>query len=81
MTISALVLTLDPATAGATLARLAGDTRLTLGQAQGCQVPVVAETATSREGRALMEALQETPGIDLVHLVMVDFSDEEASSQ
>ena len=81
MTISALVLTLDPATAGTTLAQLAGDTRLTLGQPMGCQVPVVAETATCRDGRTLMEALQETPGIDLVHLVMVDFSDEEASSQ
>jgi hypothetical protein len=77
MTISALVLTLDPARADTALAQLASDTRLTLGKPEGCQVPVVAETSSSRDGRALVASLQEVPGVDLVHLVMVDFSEEE----
>lgn len=77
MTISALVVTVDPATAEVTLAALSRDPRLTLGAPVGSRVPVVVETASCRDGRALVEDLQQTPGITFVDVVLVDFSDEE----
>jgi hypothetical protein len=76
MTISALVVTVAPATARLTLEQLARDPRLTLGDPSGPRVPVVAETDSCRDGRALVEHLQQMPGIEFVDVVLVDFSEE-----
>jgi hypothetical protein len=77
MTVSALVLTLDAHQADQTIARLARDSRLILGQPVDHRLPVVAETASLREGRDLCLQLEQTPGVLFVSLVRVAFPDED----
>jgi hypothetical protein len=71
MPVSALVVTF------AEEPRLAPDPRLILGAPVGGRLPVVATTATSREGAELIAELEATPGVLAVDVVMIDFSDEE----
>jgi hypothetical protein len=79
MIISALVLTLDHARADETIARLAAEPRLLLGQRIDNRLPVVTEVGTLGEGRDLYQALEQTPGVLLVSLVRVDLHTEEAA--
>lgn len=79
MTISALVLTLDQKNLETTLAMLDADSRLELGERFSNRVPVVAETSDSRAGRDLVEQLRDAPGVVMVDVVLVDFSQEQAS--
>jgi hypothetical protein len=74
MTISALVVTVDPRELDATLAGLAADPRLTVGERAGNRVPVVAETATAMDGDRLYRELRDAAGVWSVDVVMVDFS-------
>lgn len=76
MTISALVLTLDRRRMPATLQALGADPRLELGPPNANRVPVVAETADCASGRTLFDELRDTPGVELVDVVMIDFSEE-----
>lgn len=78
MPIGGLVVTLDPDPARRALAHgaLASDPRLTLGEARGDRLPVVAETATLDEGEALFRQVSEVPGVIFVDVVSVDFSDQ-----
>jgi len=80
MVISALVVTLSPEAErrAAALAQLASDPRLTLGAAQRDRLPVVAESGSTADGVALVEALGDTPGVMRVDVVSIDFSLEDA---
>jgi nitrate reductase NapAB chaperone NapD len=75
MPVSALVVTLDPNQRDGAIERLSLDPRITLGELQTCQLPVVLDTQSVGEGRALVEELQAVAGVTLVNIVMVDFSD------
>jgi hypothetical protein len=77
MTISGLVVTLalDEAAQAQALRALQRDARLQLGERTGRKLPVVAETGSTTEGEALVEALAATPGVDFVDVVCVDFSE------
>lgn len=77
MTISALVVTVDPRSLQPALVRLASDHRLTIGERVGNRIPVVAETASAMAGDALYRELREGDGIWAVDVVMVDFSGEQ----
>ena len=78
MPIAALVLTLDPdhTLQAAVQKRLAADPRFSLGSVLDGRLPVVIETATSRDGAHLTRELEQREGIHYVDVVMVDFSDE-----
>jgi nitrate reductase NapAB chaperone NapD len=76
MPISALVLTVDPEAPGDLLAALAADPRLTVGEAVGVRIPVVAETATARGGAELVEELLRTDGVLHVVVVCVELTEE-----
>jgi hypothetical protein len=80
MIVSSLVVTLDPEPERRTraLAILASDTRLTLGDAIGDRLPVVAETASPELGAHLCEELAGRDGVLGVHVVAIDFSAEQA---
>lgn len=78
MTISALVVTLSRVRSEQTLALLASDPRLELGERFDDRVPVVCETSDCRAGYELVQALRDIPGVDKVDVVMVDFSQETA---
>lgn len=79
MAISGLVITLEAEgeLRREALAALGDDARLTLGELTGSHLPVVADTRSPAEGRALVEELFRRPGIRFVDVVCVDFSDEE----
>lgn len=70
----------DPARRRAALDALSADPRLTLGDACGNRLPLVAETETLDEGEALFAALAVAPGVLFVDVVSVDFSDLEGDS-
>lgn len=76
MTISALVVTLDPEAPARALAVLAADPRLILGNAIDCRLPVCAETTSAREGAALVDDLLRVTGVLSVDVVCIDFSEE-----
>jgi hypothetical protein len=80
MIVSSLVVTLDPDPELRTraLAALAADTRLTLGEPFADRLPVVAETASAALGAALCEELAAQGGVLGVHVVAIDFSEEQA---
>jgi hypothetical protein len=80
MIVSSLVVTLDPDLERRTraLAMLACDARLTLGEAIGERLPVVAETASSEAGAQLCEELAACEGVLGIHVVAIDFSAEQA---
>jgi hypothetical protein len=80
MPISSLVLTLDtsPELRALALAEVSRDSRILVGTPQQERwLPVVTETASLLEGKALAESLGEIPGVNFVDVVMVDFSDAE----
>jgi hypothetical protein len=79
-TISALVLVLDehPERRAGALASLAGDARIVIGPTTAGRVAVVTETRGVREARDLFFAIECTPGVEMVHVVSVDFSDAPA---
>jgi hypothetical protein len=77
MTISALVVTLNPPCAEEALAALARDPRLTLGEPVDARVPIVAETPTLRAGKELCRELELVPGVAFVSVVRIDFLEEE----
>jgi hypothetical protein len=78
MIVSSLVVTLDPDPERRThaLEMLAGDARLTLGEAIADRLPVVAETASAALGAQLCEELAARDGVLGVHVVAIDFSEE-----
>ncbi len=79
MPVSGLVLTLESSESLAPiLARLGGDSRITVGPLRELHLPVVTATRSSQEGAALAEELFHIPGVSFVDVVMIDFSDEEA---
>lgn len=76
MPISAVVITLEPSLREHALAMLSQDPRLTLGEAQGGQLPVVIETSSLAQSIALVDReLLAIPGVLLVHVIQVDFDD------
>jgi hypothetical protein len=78
MTISALVVTLDPLAQEQAYQALSIDPRLTLGGSIGGRLPLVAETDTPRDGVELVEELLLVPGVLHVDVVSVDFTEERA---
>lgn len=81
MPVSALVITLsrEPKARQAALDWLSADARITLGEPQRDQLPVVLETATLRGGvDAVRRELPAVTGVAFVHVISVDFSDLEA---
>ncbi len=78
MVVSALVLTLtsEPAQRARTLAHLAADPRLLLGEAVRDRLPVVAEAPTAADGAAMFEALGTTEGVVTIDVVAIDFAEE-----
>ena len=78
MTVSALVLTLDPEPVSRTrvLERLRGDARLCLGDRVLDRLPVVAMTTSCAAGDALFGELGAIEGILKVDVVAVDFSED-----
>jgi hypothetical protein len=80
MPISAVVISLkrDPDHQEAAIEQLRADPRLTLGDLQATQLPVVIDTATIAEGiEVVREELPALQGVEFVHVVSVDFSDVE----
>lgn len=80
MPISAVVVTLKPdeALREEALKILRADPRLTLGELQRNQLPVVIDTETIVEGiNIVREELPDVAGVVFVHVVSVDFSDVE----
>lgn len=78
MPISAVVVTLKPdeALREAALKIMRADPRLTLGELQRVQLPVVIDTETIAEGiNIVREELPNIAGVEFVHVVSVDFSD------
>jgi hypothetical protein len=74
MPVSSLVVTLEGRSRDV-LDELARDPRVTLGELQGCHLPVVLEAATLEESESVVEGLTRRPGILFVDVVTVDFSD------
>jgi hypothetical protein len=76
MVISSLVITLPaaPAPRAQLLAALAGDARLTVGEAVRDRLPVVSEVASAGEGAALCDALTAIDGVR-VDVVAIDFEE------
>jgi len=79
MAVSALVVTLpgDPAIRALLLDRLARDPRVTLGEAIRDRLPIITETASAREGAALVGDLEALAGVR-VDVVAIDLTDEAA---
>jgi hypothetical protein len=77
MPVSGLVLTLESSSLCAkTLAQLARDARITLGEGPTpLRVPAVIETESVDEAELLLERLREVAGIVFVDVVSLDFSD------
>lgn len=77
MQISALVITLGHTGSAreATLAALAREPCIELGEPEGPRVPAVSETPTLREGRDLVERLLATTGVAHVDVLSVNFED------
>lgn len=73
MSLSGIVITLheDPRLAEAAVARLGGDSRVTLGPRKGTRAAAVLETPSLLEDEAAFEALLETEGVAHVDLVCV----------
>lgn len=80
MVVSALVITLAPAPVfrELTLARLATDARLVIGEPIADRVPVVAEVESTAAGAALVEELATRDGIDRVDVVSIVFDEADA---
>jgi hypothetical protein len=78
MPISAVVITLKRAEREAAIEILRADARLTLGELQVTQLPVVIDTDTIADGiNVVREVLPAIAGVEFVHVVSVDFSDVE----
>lgn len=79
MPVAGLVLTLaqDSRLASAVTHGLRLDPRITLGERNGQQLPVVVETQTIAEDETAFEELSRAPGVVLVELAYHDFSDIE----
>jgi hypothetical protein len=75
MPVLSAVLHLEPSTAEQTLTELASDPRIQLGPRHQHTLPVVLETTTRDEDRALWRSLEQHPGLRLAQLVFADFSD------
>jgi hypothetical protein len=78
MIVSSLVITLapEPELRTRALAMLVEDPRLTLGDAIGDRLPVVAETPSAELGARLCDELATRAGVLGVHVVAIDFSAE-----
>lgn len=84
MPISALVLTMsrDEARRERALAQLRDDARLTLGELEDIQLPLVVETETVGESIELaQDELSSIDGVTFVHVISVDFSDLESRDE
>lgn len=84
MPVSALVVTLsrDEQRRAHALDKLNEDARLTLGELEDVQLPVVTETQTVGEGIELVrDSLPDIDGVEFVHVVSVDFSDLESRDE
>jgi hypothetical protein len=75
-----LVVTLDPALGELARDAIASDPRVTLGEPQGCGLPVVTETETLSAGEDLVREIGRIPGVLNVDVVEIDFSDLEGES-
>jgi hypothetical protein len=77
MPVAGLVLTLDPAPGALQSAQeaLSREPRVTLGSPVGAALPVATDTASVAEQDALWAWLQDVPGVHLVTLAWLDFSD------
>lgn len=77
MPIVSAVLTLAPdlVTRAALLAALDTDPRITLGPLHADRLPVVLETSSREEDRALWERVADSPGVRNIELAFADFSD------
>ena len=75
MVVSALVVTLSPQPTGyaATVARLAADPRLLVGELCRDRLPIVTEVDSGDAGAALVEELEQQDGIAKVDVVSIDF--------
>ncbi len=73
MSISGLVLTLDPATPPNTLSILNTDPRLTLGEANGPRLPVVVDAEDGRASRDVVDELAALEGVLAVDIAFVSF--------
>ena len=81
MPISGLVLTVAPSELEPIARTLAEDPRFDAGPPCGPRLPVVVETGGVAEDRAALEWLEALPGVTMVELAWLDFSDiEEVSS-
>ncbi len=80
MVVSALVVTLTsaPVFRELTLARLAADPRLQIGEPVADRVPVVAEVASTAAGAELVEELEAREGIARVDVVSIVFDEQES---
>ncbi len=68
-------LSADPALRAEGLRQLEADARVTLGELQGPNLPVVVETASQREDDRFWEELEAVPGIDQIVIAFADVSD------
>lgn len=77
MPVSALVLTLstDAQRRAQTLSLLRASHELRVGTPDGPYVPVVIDTDQARSSSELCERLGEIPGVELVSVVGIDFSE------
>lgn len=75
-------MTHDEARRRAAIEKLHADTRLTIGDLDGVQLPVVTETDTVGEGIEIVQGvLPDIDGVEFVHVVSVDFSDLESRDE
>lgn len=84
MPISALVLTMsrDEARRDRAIAKIREDARLTPGELEDIQLPLVVETETVGESIELArEELPAIDGVSFVHVISVDFSDLESRDE
>lgn len=79
MPISAMLLTIKPDDREKAIEALNADPRITVGEPQAWRIPVVLDTASVKEDRALVEALGRMPEISCIDVVMVDYSEDEES--
>lgn len=77
MPISGLVVTLaaDEAVRRKAIAALAADPRITVGDSKANKLALVLETGSPAEDQAAWNELESIPGVDLVALAFVDFSE------
>lgn len=79
MPVAALVVTLEPELAQQqrALTALTHDHQITLGALHGSRLPLVIEGDDSQQTYAAIKRAEQTPGVVLIEVVSVDFSDVE----